>query len=236
MKKYLLIIAIAFSLAGCSTMEIEAAASSDDITQSILAKGLSHEENLNEAAKLGDSHLVKIVTLKIKNDRDKKIQAQIDEEKSEVFAKKVKISDDGDKYESEVISESLQSGILSTDVDFLDYYFEGNRDKKTEVVEHNFHLSLLYNSKESRKYSKVSFCDQWNNCDEGFEINIIEVSGSNCKKDKCNFKEDFNINLTDDFLKSTLKNGFSMKLISKDKTSSIKIPKAFLMGYLKVAQ
>jgi len=30
--------------------------------------------------------------------------------------------------------------------------------------------------------------------------------------------------------------GFSMRLISKDKTNSIKIPKAYLMGYLKVAQ
>jgi hypothetical protein len=33
-----------------------------------------------------------------------------------------------------------------------------------------------------------------------------------------------------------MKDGFSMRLISDKKTNSIEIPRAYLMGYLRVAQ
>lgn len=223
-------------LVGCSTMEIEPAASSDDLTQEILAKGLSHEDNLKEAGKLGDPHLVKIVTLKLKNDRDKKIQGLIDDEKSEEFANQVKVSGESSIFTSLEINESLQSGLLSTNMDHLKYYFVGKQNKETESIEHKLHLSLVYNSKSSRDYKAVSFCDQWNNCQESTMVKVISVSGSNCSSASCDFKEVFEIDLTDDFLKSTVMSGFSMRLISKDKTNIIKIPKAYLMGYLKIAK
>ena len=121
MKNFLLLFSLFFLLASCSSLEIESATSSDDEVQKILALDLSHEENLKLASKLDSPHLVKIVTLKLKNARDEKIQAAIDSEKSAEFAEKVSISNDGNSFSSLEISESLQTGILLTDVDFLKY-------------------------------------------------------------------------------------------------------------------
>ena len=236
MKNLLLIFSLSFILSGCSTLEIEAATSSEDITQEILAKGLTHEENLKEASKLNSPHLVKIVTLKLKNDRDEKIQAVLDAEKSDEFANNVKVSEDNNRFVSIEINESIQSGILSTDIDLLNYYLEGSRDLENNILKHKFHLSLVYNSNASRNYHSISFCDKWNNCDESTEVKVIEVSVSNCKKNNCDYKELFEINLSDDFLKNTLKEGFSMRLISEQKTNTIKLSKAYLMGYLQAAQ
>ena len=95
---------------------------------------------------------------------------------------------------------------------------------------------MVYNSKQSRNYHSFSFCDQWNNCAESSEIKVVSVSGSNCKNNNCDYKEVFQVQLTDEFLKNTINDGFSMRLISDSKTNKIEIPKAYLMGYLKVAQ
>ena len=117
MKKFLLLFSLLFFLAGCSSLEIDPATSSEDEAQKILALGLSHEENLRMASKLGTPHLVKIVTLKLNNARDEKIQAAIDVEKSLEFAEQVKVSKDSNEFISKEISESLQTGILSTDIE-----------------------------------------------------------------------------------------------------------------------
>ena len=145
MKKFLLLFSLLFFLAGCSSLEIDPATSSEDEAQKILALGLSHEENLRMASKLGTPHLVKIVTLKLNNARDEKIQAAIDIEKSLEFAQQVKVSKDSKEFISKEISESLQTGILSTDIDFLKYYFHGNRDLENDMITHKLHLNLVYN-------------------------------------------------------------------------------------------
>ena len=236
MKKFLLLFSLLFFLAGCSSLEIDPATSSEDEAQKILALGLSHEENLRMASKLGTPHLVKIVTLKLNNARDEKIQAAIDVEKSLEFAEHVKVSKNSNEFISKEISESLQTGILSTDIDFLKYYFHGNRDLENDIITHKFHLNLVYNSSKSRDYHSLISCDNWNNCEQKIEIKTIPATGSNCKNNSCDYQEVFEVDLTDEFLRNTIVDGFSMRLISDKKTNKIEIPKAYLMGYLKAAQ
>jgi hypothetical protein len=236
MKKFLLLFSLLFFLAGCSSLEIDPATSSEDEAQKILALGLSHEENLRMASKLGTPHLVKIVTLKLNNARDEKIQAAIDVEKSLEFAEQVKVSKDSNEFISKEISESLQTGILSTDIDFLKYYFHGNRDLENDMITHKLHLNLVYNSSKSRGYNSLISCDNWNNCEQKIEIITSPARGSNCKNNSCDYQEVFEVDLTDKFLRNTIKDGFSMRLISDKRTNKIEIPKAYLMGYLKVAQ
>ena len=239
MKKFLLLFSLLFFLAGCSSLEIDPATSSEDEAQKILALDLSHEENLRMASKLGTPHLVKIVTLKLNNARDEKIQAAIDVEKSLEFAEQVKVSKvskDSNEFISKEISESLQTGILSTDIDFLKYYFHGNRDLENDMITHKLHLNLVYNSSKSRGYHSLISCDNWNNCEQKIEINTSPARGSNCKNNSCDYQEVFEVDLTDKFLRNTIVDGFSMRLISDKRTNKIEIPKAYLMGYLKVAQ
>ena len=87
MKKPLLLLLISFGLFGCSSlpvgdaltsMELDDALSSEDEAQRILSLGLTHEENLIEASKLGTPHLVSVVSLKLTNARDEKIQNDFD--------------------------------------------------------------------------------------------------------------------------------------------------------------
>ena len=236
MKNFLLLFSFLFFLSSCSSLEVEPATSSEDEAQKILALGLSHEESLRMASKLDSPHLVKIVTLKLNNARDEKIQDAIDLEKSQEFSQQVKVSDDGNNFVSSEISESLQTGILTTDIDFLKYYFNGNRDTENDIISHKLHLNLVYNASKSRNYHSLISCDKWNNCEEKIEIKTGSAAGSNCSSNSCDYKEVFEVNLADEFLRNTIKNGFSMRLISDKKTNSIEIPRAYLMGYLSVAQ
>ena len=100
MKTFLLLFSFLFFLSSCSSLEIDPATSSEDEAQKILALGLSHEESLRMASKLDSPHLVKIVTLKLNNARDEKIQDAIDLEKSQEFSQQVKVSNEGKNFVS----------------------------------------------------------------------------------------------------------------------------------------
>ena len=237
MKFLFVIFSIVFILSGCSSLELEAVPSSEQETQRILALGLTHEENLIEAKKLGTPHMIAVVTLQLKNAREEKIQAEIDLVDSNKYADKVIILEEGVKFISSEISEIVKNGVLDTDIDKVSYSIEGTRDINSNLMSHQLNLSLSYNSKNKRNYNSVKFCDKWNNCDElNRTINVISVNASNCKNNSCVYKEIISLELTDTFLRDSIKKGFSMRLMSKKKTNSIKIPKAYLMGYLKVAK
>ena len=237
MKFLFVIFSIVFILSGCSSLELEAVPSSEQETQRILALGLTHEENLIEAKKLGTPHMIAVVTLQLKNAREEKIQAEIDLVDSNKYADKVIILEEGVKFISSEISEIVKNGVLDTDIDKVSYSIEGTRDINSNLMSHQLNLSLSYNSKNKRNYNSVKFCDKWNNCDELTQkINVISVNASNCKNNSCVYKEIISLELTDTFLRDSIKKGFSMRLMSKKKTNSIKIPKAYLMGYLKVAK
>ena len=237
MKFLFVIFSIVFILSGCSSLELEAVPSSEQETQRILALGLTHEENLIEAKKLGTPHMIAVVSLQLKNAREEKIQAEIDLVDSNKYADKVIILEEGVKFISPEISENVKNGVLDTDIDKVSYSIEGTRDINSNLMSHQLNLSLTYNSKNQRNYNSVKFCDKWNNCDELTQkINVISVNASNCKNNSCVYKEIISLELTDSFLRDSIKKGFSMRLMSKKKTNSIKIPKAYLMGYLKVAK
>ena len=121
MKNLLLSFALIFTLLGCSSIDLSAVPSSEQETQRILALGLSHEENLIEASKLDTPHKVAVVTLQLKNARDEKIQANIDEVESNKYADGVIISGQNSKFIATEISEELKNGVLDTDIDFLTY-------------------------------------------------------------------------------------------------------------------
>jgi hypothetical protein len=237
MKFLLFFFSLIFFLSGCSSLELESVPSSEQETKRILALGLSHEENLIEASKLDNPHKVAVVTLQLKNAREEKIQAEHDLVDSNKYADKVVILDEGIKFISPEISENVKNGVLDTDVDKVTYSIEGAKDLNSKLMSHQLNLSLTYNSKNKRNYNSVKFCDKWNNCDELTQkINVISVNASNCKNNSCVYKEVISLELTDSFLIDSIEKGFSMRLMSKKKTNSIKIPKAYLMGYLKIAK
>ena len=161
MKKLLLLLFISFGLFGCSSLpvsdaltslELNDALSSEDEAQRILALGLTHEENLIEASKLGTPHLVSVVSLKLTNARDEKIQNDINLIESEKLAELVKVSNNGLIISGSEVSESKKTGVLQTDVDLQSYYLKGTKDSSTGNISHKLHLSVVHNSKNKREY------------------------------------------------------------------------------------
>lgn len=237
MKNLLLSFALIFTLLGCSSIDLSAVPSSEQETQRILALGLSHEENLIEASKLDTPHKVAVVTLQLKNARDEKIQANIDEVESNKYADGVIISGQNSKFIATEISEELKNGVLDTDIDFLTYNLEGIKDLTSESLNHKLNLKIIYNSKERRNYAHAIFCDKWNNCDDSkLLLNVDSVIASNCKNNNCDYTETMSLDISESFLMDSLDKGFSMRLISKKKTNKIVLSKPYLMGYLKSTQ
>ena len=244
MKNFLIAFSFLFILAGCSSLELETVSSTEDHTKRILALGLSHEENLIEASKLDTPHLVSVVSLKLNNARDAKLQADIDEVAAGEFAKQVSISNNGLRFSGLKISESIKTGILSTDLDSHSYYLEGAKKNNSEIIQHKLNLMISHNSKNKREYLSANLCDKWGRCEDlmmdgsnnKLELKVLSVNASGCTSNLCNFSETLEIKLTDKLLNNSIENGLNLKLISKKKDHKIKISKPYLMGYLQVAQ
>lgn len=245
MKKLLLLLLISFGLFGCSSlpvgdaltsMELDDALSSEDEAQRILALGLTHEENLIEASKLGTPHLVSVVSLKLTNARDEKIQNDIDLIESEKLVKLVKVSNNGLIITGSEVSESKKTGVLQTDYDLQSYYLKGTKDSSMGNISHKLHLSVVHNSKNKREYYSAVLCDDWGRC-EGDELQLTAVSAiaSNCTTSSCDFKEVMELVLTEDFLSGMVNEGFTMRLISKKKSHKIEVSAPYLMSYLSLA-
>ena len=233
MKKLTTILTLSVLMFGCSSLTIEDATSSKDETQRILAMGLSLEGSLAEAKKLDTPHMVSVVSLQIKNAISKNIQDDKDLQASKKFERMTTVSEDGSKFISSEISEIIKDGFLATDIDELNYFIEGTKDLNTGLVDHILNVSLSYNSKNIRNYFSVDFCDRWNNCEIESQEIISSSSGAfNCSSERCNFIEEMEIKLSDEFLRETLESGFLMRVISEKKTNKIAIIKPYIMGYL----
>jgi len=241
MKKILSILFLSFGLIGCSSMDLDGVISdmpsSNSETLRILALGLTHKENLNEAGKIKESNMALAVAGKLQKAEDNKNKAILDNENATIYAKNVKIFD-GDseiKFEGQKISESKKVGILD-EYDFHDYYFKGLKDKKTNLVQHDLHLTLKYTWKKMRNYSSASLCDKWQGCENGekLDINLVSSSASNCSSSACEYTEIIELSLSDDFLRSNVDEGFSISFNSKKATNKITIASSYLKGYLQV--
>jgi len=238
MKKILQILLLSIGLSGCASLVLEPVSSSQDETQRILALGLTHAENLIEATKLNDSLTVSVVTGQLMKAEEDKNQRALDEVSITKYAQSVKVldSDSETKFEGFKMSETLTIGLLEKS-DYQDYFLKGVKDKKTDLIQHQLHLVLKYTWKKRKNYSSASFCDKWRSCENEdlLDITLISSSASNCSPSACDYTEVIELNLTDDFLKSSMDDGFSVSFISKKSTNKITIASDYLKGYLKIA-
>lgn len=236
MKKLVLLLSILIGLSACSSIELQAVTTSEEETQRILALGLSYEENLIEASKFSDPHMVKVVSLQLTNAKDEKIQYEIDLLESEKIANNVILSLSGTNFSGPIISKS-ESTILNMNPDLLNYNLEGLKNLTSGIVNHKLQLSLIYNSDKKRNYISANLCDKWSRCDDNsIEINNISTNASNCSSSSCDYKEIVEINLSDEFLRNYIKKGFTIRINSKKNSNKVIISRAYLMGYLQVAQ
>ena len=236
MKKLVLLLSILIGLSACSSLELQAVTTSEEETQRILALGLSYEENLIEASKFSDPHMVKVVSLQLTNAKDEKIQYEIDLLESEKVANNVILSLSGTNFSGPIISKS-ESTVLNMNPDLLNYNLEGLKNLTSGIVNHKLQLSLIYNSDKKRNYISANLCDKWSRCDDNsIEINNISTKASNCSSSSCDYKEIVEVNLSDEFLRNYIKKGFTIRINSKKNSNKVIISRVYLMGYLQVAQ
>ena len=236
MKKLVLLLSILIGLSACSSLELQAVTTSEEETQRILALGLSYEENLIEASKFSDPHMVKVVSLQLTNAKDEKIQYEIDLLESEKLANNVILSLSGTNFSGPIISKS-ESTVLNMNPDLLNYNLEGLKNLTSGIVNHKLQLSLIYNSNKKRNYISANLCDKWSRCDDNsIEINNISTNASNCSSSSCDYKEIVEVNLSDEFLRNYIKKGFTIRINSKKNSNKVIISRVYLMGYLQVAQ
>jgi hypothetical protein len=236
MKKLLLILTLSATLFGCSSIELEAVSSSEEETQRILALGLSHEENLIEAKKLKSDHMISVVTMQLINAKDEKIQYQSDLIESEKLAEMVTVSDGGKIFIGPEVSNII-SDILSTSPVTQNYYLEGLKNSNNGIIKHKLHIRYDYNSNKSRGYSSANLCDDWGRCETHMQdISVSSTNFYNCSSNRCDYTEVFELDISDKLLRDSISKGLTMKLISKKETDNIKLPAAYLMGYLKIVK
>ena len=235
MKKLLPILFISISLFGCSSLELEAISSSEEETQRILALGLSHEENLLEASKLSSSHMVSVVTLQLDNAREEKIQNEIDFVESDKFAEMVSISEDNLNFMGPEIVNSVKKGVLQTDIDVQTHFLSGKKSEDGELV-HKLNITIEHNSSKKRQYLSANLCDKWMRCDGNEQaLIVISSNASGCLKTGCNYVEKMELSFEDELLKNMIDSGFTLRINTKRSSNKIKVPSAYLRGYLKIA-
>ena len=238
MKKILQILLLSIGLTGCASLVLEPVSSSQDETQKILALGLTHAENLIEASKLKDNHTISVVTGQLMIAEDDKNKAAIDAVNISKYEGSVKVSE-GDseiKYEGFQMSEAIKIGLLENS-DYQDYFLKGVKDKKTDLIKHQLYLALKYTWKKRKNFSSASLCDKWQGCEneELLDITLISSSASNCSPSTCDYTEIMELNLSDDFLRNNMEDGFSVSFNSKKSKNEITIASDYLKGYLNVA-
>jgi len=239
MKKILQILLISTVLTGCSSLVLEPVSSSQDETQRILDLGLTHAENLIEASKLKDNHTISVVTGQLMKVEDDKNQSIIDAVNISIYAESVKVlnSDSEVKFEGLQMSESKRVGMLD-EYDYQDYFLKGLKNKNTGLIQHQLYLKIKYTWSQRKNYSSASFCDKWQGCENAdkLDITLISSSASSCTTYACNYTEIMELNLSNDFLKNNINDGFSVSFNSKKSKNEITIASDYLKGYLKVAK
>jgi|TARA_B110000263_G_C15198770_1_gene459634 hypothetical protein len=240
MKKIIQILLLSIGLIGCSSIdysELTAPVSpSDKQINRILALGLTHSENLILARKITDSSIASTVINELENRKTKTDNENIDAEEVARFAEMVKISDDNFKFFGSTISEIKKRNMIGK-AENVDYFLLGLKNKSNSLIQHKLNLSITHTSEERRNYTSASFCDKWRNCDDEdpLDINLISSNASNCTFSDCDYTSIMELNLSDDFLRSNMKEGLSINLNSKNITNKITITSEYLRGYLTIA-
>ena len=241
MKKLFQILLLSLGLIGCSLIdnaELTSLTSPFDTqVNRILALDLSHAENLKEANKLTDPDLAAAVVDELEARKLQAEKAIIEAENIAKFAEKIKISDSNSKFMGPEISETKKRGLL-LNTDYLNYFLRGIRGNDG-LIQHQLHFSIKYDSSDRRNYYTASQCDRWRGCaDDGNEMDITLISSnaSGCSGSVCSYTETMELKLSDEFLRSNMKKGFSIDFNSKKVTNNITISSNYIKGYLKVAK
>ena len=241
MKKLFQILLLSLGLIGCSLIDNAELTSStspfDTKVNRILALDLSHAESLKEANKLADPDIAAAVVSELEA---RKLQAEntiIEAENVAKFAEKIKISDSNSKFTGPKISDTKIRGLLGNP-DSFNYFLSGMRGNDG-LIQHQLHFSIKYDSEDRRNYYSASECDRWKGCtDDGnkMDITLISSNASGCSGSVCSWTETMELKLSDEFLRSNMDTGFSMRFNSKKATSKITISSIYIKGYLKVAK
>ena len=241
MKKLSLLLLLSLGLIGCSLIdnaELTSLTSPFDTqVNRIVALDLSHAESLKEANKLTDPDLAAAVVKELEARKLQTENAIIEAENVEKFAEKIKISDSNSKFMGPEISETKKRGLLLKS-DYLNYFLRGIRGNDG-LIQHQLHLSIKYDSQDKRNYYSASQCDRWRGCTDDvneIDIALISSNASGCSGSVCSYTETMGLKLSDEFLRSNMDTGFSMRFNSKNGTNKITISSVYLKGYLKVAK
>ena len=241
MKKLFQILLLSLGLIGCSVIdnsELTSLSSPFDTqVNRILALDLSHAESLKEANKIMNPDLAASV---VKELEAKKLQAEnaiIEAENVAKIAAKIKISDSNSEFTGPEISETKKRALLDN-AEHYNYFLRGIRGDDG-LIQHQLHFSIKYGAYDKRNYYSARQCDRWRGCtDDGNEMDITLISSnaSGCSGSVCSYTETMELKLSDEFLRSNMDTGFSIRFNSKKETNKITIPSDYTKGYLKVAK
>ena len=119
--------------------------------------------------------------------------------------------------------------------DYTSYFLKSFKDNNS--IQHQLNFSITYTSDEMRGYNSASFCDKWQGCEneELVDINLISSKASGCSSSSCDFNEVMELELSDDFLRKNMKEGFSLSFNSNRFSNKVTISSAYIQGYLVIA-
>ena len=233
---------LSIGLAGCSSIDyaeltmISPVSPANMQINRILALNLSHEANLIEANKLMDSTLASNVVRELEARKLKADNTAIEAVKVASFAEMVKVSEGGFKFSGLQIAEIKTRNMIGKPEN-LDYFISGLKDKNNGSIQHKLNFEITYTSDKKRNYSSASYCDKWDGCDSEnlMDITLISLTATGCSSYECDYTEIMELSLSDDFLRSSMKDGLSMNFNSKKASNKITLTPFYLQGYLLVA-
>jgi len=240
MKKIIQICLLSLSLVGCSSIDYSDLTSpvspSDTQLNRILALDLTHSENLILARKITDSSVASTVIKELKNRKIKTDNKNIDAEKASKIAQMIKVSNGNSKFMGPKISEIKKRNMVGKPEN-LDYFLTSLKDQNNDSIKHKLNFSITHTSEQKRNYSSASFCDKWQGCgnENLVDISVISSVASRCSSFECDYTEKMELNLTDDFLRSFMKDGLSVSFNSKKANNKLTLTQFYLQGYLSIA-
>jgi len=240
MKKIIQILVLSIGLIGCSSIDYSDLTSpvspSDTQINRILALGLTHNENLVLARKISNSSVASTVINELESRKLKADIENINAEKAFNIAEMVIVSDNNFKFVGPQISKTKTRNMIGKPEN-LDYFLLGLKDKNNGSIQYKLNFSITYTSETKRSYSSASFCDKWQGCsnDNLVDISVISSVASGCSSYACDYTDVIELDLSDDFLRSNMKDGLSVSFNSKIANNKITFTPFYLEGFLSIA-
>ena len=241
MKKLLQILLLTTGLIGCSAIDYSELTSPvspiDTQIDRIIALNLSYSDSIDEANKLIDPDLVAAIVKELEIRRLKAENEILDEKNIEKFSENIIVSDNNSIFIGPEINERKQMGLL-LDSDYEDYFLRGSKDLSNGIVSHNLVISISYTADKLRNYKTASFCNKWQDCSSGEQLDIIPIrtDAGSCSGSSCKYTETFELNISDDVLRKFNDDGISIRMSSKRVSNKITLSALYVKGYLRVAK